>query len=566
MSDFRLRFLGLTAIATLFAGVSYGQVSCATVAGGTTNFPSALNTSSPILDRAESEADLVSDVILYCPNSSAVSNGQLTVFSSLPVSSKVVTATTTLAGFSGNPGNSEAVLQICAPQGPGASAGTGCTNNTPAGNVTVGGTTFYQGTVSGSIVSFSGVSFPAGGFTAQISNVRVNLSGAAIGSTPTPITESVFAGTNGLATVVYNNLTVGYGLKSLTTPFITLNAFGQPNVTNYTVCSGNAFGAGPAFTVSLGETFGGFFKTQTGVSSSAAGTVILQNGEQGSFQLAGASAAIGTAASGTEFTLTFANVPSVATIYVPPTIQTSTPVGATPATITLTGNPTILSAPSPWAGLVAFTPSSGAVTVTYQVTASNAAQVETFLVPVSLGFASNAAAAQGPITVLAAYAPAAALTGQATSVPDFAPTSNAPLNASAINICQTSLLFPFVTNQLGFDTGIVLANTSTDPFVVGASATPQSGTCTLSFYGAGAPTGGSAASPGGSQVTATSNAFLLSSVAPGFQGYMIAVCTYLYGHGFAYIAYDLTQNNGATMGYVANVMAPRPNQFDSDGQ
>jgi len=566
MSDFRVKLLGLAAVASVFAGMSYGQVSCATVPGGTTNFPSALNTSSPILDRAESEADLVSDIILYCPNSGAVSNGQLTVFSSLPVSSKVVTGTTTSGSFVAG-GNSEAILQICPPQGPGASFTTGCTNTSVTPAVTVSGTTLYQGTVSGSIISFAGVSFPAGGFTAQVSNFRVNLSGAAIGSTPTPITASVFAGTNGLATVVYNNLTVGYGLKSLVTPFLVPISPVQTSQ-NYTVCSGNSSnGINPAFTVSIGETFGGFFKTQTGVSSSGTGVTVLQNGEQGSLT-SGASAAIGTAASGTEFTLTIGNLPSVATVYVQPTIQTSTPVGATTATITLTGNPTIITGSSgtPWLGLVAFTPSSGTVTVTYQVVASNAAQVETFQVPVSLGFAPNAAAAQGPVTVLAAYAPAAALTGQATSVPDFAPSSNTPLNASVINICQTSLLFPFVTNQLGFDTGLVLSNTSTDPFATGTSATPQAGTCTLNFYGAGAPTGGSAPAPGGSQATATTNAFLLSSVAPGFQGYMIAVCTYLYGHGFAYIAYDLTQNNGATMGYVADVMEARPNQFDSDGQ
>jgi hypothetical protein len=214
----------------------------------------------------------------------------------------------------------------------------------------------------------------------------------------------------------------------------------------------------------------------------------------------------------------------------------------------------------PFAGLVAFTPSSGTVTATYQVTASNSAQVETFTVPVALGFAANAVAAQGPITALVAYAPVAALTGLATSIPDFAPTANSPLNGSAIVVCQTSLLFPFVTNQLGFDTGIVLSNTSTDNLgVAGASAaTPQAGSCALNFYGAGAPTPNTGvAAPGGSQATGTTNAFQLSSVAPGFQGYVIAVCTYLYGHGYAFIEYDLTQNNGIAEGYLPLVITDR---------
>jgi len=556
MSDFRIKLLGLAALATVFTGISYGQVSCNTTATSGIQEPSGLNTVSPILDRAESEADLVSDVILYCPASPAVAAGELTVFASLPVSSKAITGAT---GFSGTAGNSEAILQIC----PAQSVGVGCTVISPTTGVstTAANTVFYQGVVSGSIVTFSGVNFIAD-FTAQISNIRVNLSGSAVGSTPLPITESIFAGSNGLATVVYNNVTVGYGLKSLVTPSLTLNSFNQPNITPYTVCGGyggstTVGGSTAAFTVVVAETFGGFFKTQTGLNDAMTPIVVLQNGEQGSLQVAGtANAGIGTAASGTEFTVTVANVPSAATIYLPSTIT-----GADGAsTLALTGTPTVIAAGKHFAGLVAFTPSSGTVIATYQVTASSSAIVESFNVPVYLGFASNAVAAQGPITVLVAYAPVAAITGQATSIPDFAPTSNSPLNGSSISVCQTSLLFPFVTNQLGFDTGIVLANTSTDNLgIAGASAaTAQAGTCALNFYGAGAPTPNTGvAAPGGSQASGTTNAFQLSSVAPGFQGYVIAVCTYLYGHGYAFVEYDLTQNNGIAEGYLALVIGDR---------
>jgi len=554
MSDFRIKLLGLAALATVFTGISYGQVSCLTAPGGTLE-PTSLNTLSPILDRAESEADLVSDVILLCPSSTTTSNGELTVFASLPVSSKAVTGatgggngtTTALAAaavFSGTAGNSEAVLAICAAQ----ALGTGC------GGVA---SVYYQGEVSGSIISFTGVNFPAS-FTAEISNVRLNFSGAAIGSTPTPETVSIFAGSNGLATVVYNNVIVGYGLKSLATPILA-SALTTPTATfvpSYTVCNGNT--AGSAFTVNVAETFGGFFKTQTGLNSvTPVPAVVLQNGEQGSLLLPSASTAIGTAASGTEFSVTISNVPSGATIYLMPTINGTGGVGGTPFTLTLTGTPTIVAAGKNFATLASFTPSSGTVTATYQVTASNSAQVESFQVPVDVGFAPNTLAAQGPITVLVAYAPVAALTGQATSIPDFAPTGNTALNGSSIVVCQTSLLFPFVTNQVGFDTGIVLANTSTDPLgIAGASAaTPQAGTCSLNFYGAGAPSPNTGvAAPGGSQATGTTNAFQLSSVAPGFQGYVIAVCTYQYGHGYAFIEYDLTQANGIAEGYLALVL------------
>jgi RHS repeat-associated protein len=69
------------------------------------------------------------------------------------------------------------------------------------------------------------------------------------------------------------------------------------------------------------------------------------------------------------------------------------------------------------------------------------------------------------------------------SIPRFCDKSTSG-NIFAINICQTNLLFPFVTNQLGFDTGLAISNTTSDPF-----GTTQCGTCTLNFYGAGAPAG-----------------------------------------------------------------------------
>jgi hypothetical protein len=535
MSDFRTKLFGLVTFATLFTGLSYGQVTC-------TGVVPTINPTSPILVRAESEADLVSDVTFTCPNSAVVANGQLTVFASLPITSKVVTGATTSATFVAN-GNSEALLTI--------------TNNVGGAQVV------YQGTVSGSVLSFTGVNYPAN-FTALISNVRVNATGAAVGSTPVAITESIFAGSNGLATYVQNGVTVGYALKSLVNPAFTVNGSGFPTTNNtYVVCTGNSAASNApslSFTVIAAETFGGFFKTQTGNG-------VIQNGEQGSVQN-GASAAIGTAASGTQISFALTNVPSVATVYVPTTI-TYTPAGGVPATLTLNPTQTAVTTPAgaaaiplaangfTYGGFAGFTPSSNALTITYQVTASSSAQVESFQVPFYVAFAANAAAAQGPITVLESYAPASVLTGQATSIPTFAPSANTPLNASAINLCQTTLLFPFVTNQLGFDTGIVVANTSTDTLGTGGKslATAQAGTCSLAFFGAGAPTPATGVvDPQGSTASGSTHAFLLSSVAPGFQGYAIASCPFLYAHGYAFLEYNLTQSNGVVEGYIAEVL------------
>jgi hypothetical protein len=211
---------------------------------------------------------------------------------------------------------------------------------------------------------------------------------------------------------------------------------------------------------------------------------------------------------------------------------------------------------------VGLTPTSNTVTIPYTVTASGAFGPQIFPVPVIMQFAANSAAAQTAVTVAVSYGPAAAaLSGPASTVPTFLAGTATTVNGSTISICQTSLLYPFVTNQLGFDTGIVIANTSTDNLATGGKsiAAAQAGTCTLSFYGAGAPTPATGvADPGGSTASGTTHAFLLSAVAPGFQGYMIATCPFQFGHGFGFLAYNLTQNNGAVEGYLAEVMLRAP--------
>src|SRR5437868_6724155 len=91
----------------------------------------------------------------------------------------------------------------------------------------------------------------------------------------------------------------------------------------------------------------------------------------------------------------------------------------------------------------------------------------------------------------------------------------------------TDLLFPFVTNQAGFDTAIVISNTSADPF----NTATQTGTCTLSIYSTGTtPT--TFVTPSIPPGTTYTN--LLSTIAPGKQGYVFAACTFTYAHGFAF--------------------------------
>jgi hypothetical protein len=136
--------------------------------------------------------------------------------------------------------------------------------------------------------------------------------------------------------------------------------------------------------------------------------------------------------------------------------------------------------------------------------------------------------------VLTTVAHDATLTGEGTAA--------LPLSVvqSVVGAQTTTLLFPFVTAQAGFDTGFAITNTSKD--TVGTP--PQSGTCTISYFGT--VTGGGPAPPaqttnmpvpGGGQLT-----FVLSSGGgfgivgtPGFQGYIMVTCNFQYAHGFAFI-------------------------------
>ena len=91
-----------------------------------------------------------------------------------------------------------------------------------------------------------------------------------------------------------------------------------------------------------------------------------------------------------------------------------------------------------------------------------------------------------------------------------------------INDCATTLLFPFVFHQSGFDTGIAISNTSS-----------ESGSCAINYHGAGGPDHHeSPLIAGGGQLI-----FTLSSTVDttGFRGYLVAVCDFRKAYGFALI-------------------------------
>jgi len=266
---------------------------------------------------------------------------------------------------------------------------------------------------------------------------------------------------------------------------------------------------------------------------------------------------------GTRFVAVFNNIPNGVNIYVSPenvaagvgtpdvALLTSSETGAFSQVVGVAGtNPN---------GSAQLTVTNGSATAVWEEVVSDPNSFASLNFGVYVAYTANPGAnspALGTTTVNLSYAPRSTVTVAANAnVPRFADTSTAT-NIFTVVPCLTTLLFPFVTNSSGFDTGIAISSTSTDPF----GTTPQSGTCTLNWYG----TAFTGATPTPTINSGTSYTLLVSTtlnnVTGGFTGYMIAVCRFQYAHGFAFIS-DLGARNLA-MGYLALVI-PDPTSSTS---
>jgi hypothetical protein len=194
----------------------------------------------------------------------------------------------------------------------------------------------------------------------------------------------------------------------------------------------------------------------------------------------------------------------------------------------------------------------GAGTAVWEVMNTNPNSNETFTFGYYVGVASNTSTntpLPGTYNVNLSYAPTTTSGAASNSlgIPRFSDTSTAS-KFLTINVCRTILLYPYLVNEIGLDTGIAIANTTQDPF----GTLAQAGTCTLNFY----PSDTTLAIPaayttatikGGGTYTDT-----VSQRVPGFQGYMFAICNFQLAHGFAFIS-DLNVSHIA-MGYLAIVL------------
>ncbi len=256
---------------------------------------------------------------------------------------------------------------------------------------------------------------------------------------------------------------------------------------------------------------------------------------------------------GTRLAVTFSNLNAGVNYYVPLNIAgTGTlaltayagPTGATAATPVAAGQP--------GAGSILVT--STAPVVYYGVTASNPAGTTVFNIPVTQSvpgsvLATSTSPVAASVTLVGATAPA--YPGYAGSPAYTSTQLDVTPGDGLLTSCATTLLFPYVVNVAGYDTGIAISNASTG--ITGTTLTANSGSCSVTFYG------GSGVPPvysTGVIPTAMDVAFTVSSQAPGLSGYAVAVCNFKGAHGYAFITDGFGGGGrGLAADYLAVVMA-----------
>jgi len=267
----------------------------------------------------------------------------------------------------------------------------------------------------------------------------------------------------------------------------------------------------------------------------------------------------GLADSGTKLIARFNNVPDGVVLYVSVAQNATSTAGAAAKLIGTydTGDsgslPDSIVAATTMAGggVAPVVLNKGSGVAVWEVETADPKAVESLRFSLFVAYTANLPAklpGVGAVTINGSFAPLSTYDTASTGpVPRFFDDSRATASFSIVP-CSTNILFPFLTNQQGLDSGVSIANTSADT----AGTAPQAGPCTLNYFGGTTGGGRAPASQKSGVIEAGAMlSFTLSNggnhaiaATPGFQGYMIVSCDFQYAHGFAYIN-DVGQNKVA---------------------
>ncbi|MGD0009212.1 MAG: hypothetical protein ABSE93_11800 [Terriglobia bacterium] len=366
----------------------------------------------------------------------------------------------------------------------------------------------------------------------------------------------------------FPSLSVGFGTESYTSDTIgkaaaVLTCLGAKTVGNYK----------DGFAINVAENF-----PEALTSESYEGTAD------------GGSASPGYVTNGSDFIVTFSNVPAGVGIALE---------DIWPCSDLDSGNPLQCNTATAYGSLdvYPFAPYSGEGTATastvsfiFFVTSMDNYGATGMLENVSLSFKiwshGPLPAGQLPMAVNVQYAPTIS---SPLLIPYFTGVNELAHGLTVVNFydCVTNLLFPYINTITtggtiafsNFGTGIAIANTTMDPFGLSAanptvkgSAIPENGSCTLYLYpndlsGVVAVTTNTIPA-GGTTVfdVAAAASYPAFTVAPtafkNKQGYGIAICDFENAYGYAeiYDNYGITAPPTATLAYLAYII-PNPGLY-----
>jgi len=611
MVDFRRCFL---AIAVLVLAIGCVAPASAQV----TSFQCSANAAVPPTMRAEGLTELIGDIVLNCtggvptPVGTNIPTANVTVFLPNAVTSRVTSGTLVDALLLVDE-PSAANQKVCpfptnpVPIGATPDPASNCLDAGDAGAsfATNGDYNVYQGMLTGpNAVTFLGVPVdpPAtSGAPARvyrITNIRTNASlYATTTSGVTQVTAFVSISSSTSVPITNAQPTVGFiapGLVYGTNKGIPVTA---GSTTGFLQCE--TYDTIPS-TVTFTEGFATAFKIRDAGAASNLNTQTtpgaIYNTESGLIvpETPGGSVYFGLADTGTRLKITFSNLPHGITLSVPTIISDT--VGGSIVLVSTNnasagfddvadgagfGGPTGLTSGTVTINYASSAVNTGSAAVVYEVSVANQSAIDSFAVPIEVSF-SGAPGTPGTPDITGASPQPAVAGGFAPSpsggsftlatggvaepepwpIPRFV-DATVTTNVFSVSLCQTVLLFPYVTDFPGFDTGIAISNTSADPLGVNAAA-PQTGSCSVTFYGGVVGSGGAFTDTSanlngssGSYSTTGANTFTTGMLGPGqtwafglstidstfgtsgfagFVGYAIAQCNFQYAHGYAFIS------------------------------
>jgi hypothetical protein len=562
------------------------------------------NAGVPPVVRAEGYTELAGDIVVTCTggNPAAPFNANFQIFLNTNITSRLLADGTTEALLlvdepglirSGGP-----ITPFCVSPAPSSNAApAACNPADPAATFQTGSYTAFRGARQvgnpENIVVWQGIPVTPPGSnqtrTFRFTNIRANAAGLGSSQTlvPTQITAYISVFPSGTLPLDNPQQTIGYVQTGVLFDVRNCNNTAAVTVGSAFQCRGVTAPTAVA-ALRFREGFQTAFKPRVidpAQLSSLPGQVF--NSESGFVNPGvdpGLALGVGLATSGTRLAARFVNIPAGMTIFVSTGAVastgsldlSSTGIGATLLSTDTAGaggsaissSNTLACGTNPSVPAVEVPITSGSGMAVWEVTGSNQNLNEQAVFYMGYTYTANTGAslpALGTAQVIGHFAPfyttaAAASASSTLPIPRFAPATTAS-SIFTIVPCQTNLLFPYVTNLAGFDTGIAIANTSSDPF---SSANAGAGNCTLRYYGmmanGSAPTKTSETTT--TPVAAGSTLTMILSSGGGygvtgnanFQGYIIATCDFLYAHGFAFITDGPIGQARVAEGYLALVL------------